>query len=67
MIYSFQTLKTSLSRRIELELAFFLIVFTKNSVRFDPNMMHTGGDDKFCLVDRFGSIEPNFLHKKNKN
>ncbi len=27
-------------------------------------MMHTGGDDKFCLVDRFGSIEPNFLHKK---
>jgi hypothetical protein len=30
------------------------------------NMMHSGDeDDELCSVDRFGSIQPNFIQKKS--
>ncbi len=55
----------------------FLIIFVfflKNSVRFDRtelqnelNMMHSSDEDiELCSVDRFGSIEPNFIQKNTK-
>ena len=68
-------LNTSSSRRTALELFdYFCVFFIKSSVRFDRtelqnelNMMHSSDEDiELCSVDRFGSIESNFLRKNKK-
>ena len=47
---------------------FFCKKFFLHELQNELNMMHSSDEDiELCSVDRFGSIEPNFLQKKHKN